>query len=231
MSQPPSNLLVQNLSRPLRSALLAIAKPCQLGLSQVLCEAGIPTQYVYFPTSSYVSLVTENPGSPGVEVGLVGREGMVGAHVVLGVLKQPLHAVVQGEGEALRLPVRAFRKLLNDSPPLQAVLHKYLYVLMAQLANSAGCQRFHEVGPRLARWLLMSQDRAQSDRFHVTQEFLASMLGVRRVGITGAATGLHERGLIEYRRGAMHILDRRGLEEAACHCYAADTEAYASVLG
>ncbi|MDB5827933.1 MAG: cyclic nucleotide-binding domain (cNMP-BD) protein [Variovorax sp.] len=210
---------------------MALAVPRNLSRSQILCEAGLPTQYVYFPTGSYVSLITQSPGSPGVEVGMVGREGLVGAHVVLGVLKQPLHAVVQGEGEALRIPVRAFRKLLTDHPALQAMLQKYLYVLMAQLATSAGCQRFHEIGPRLARWLLMSQDRAQSDRFQLTQEFLASMLGVRRVGITVAATGLHERGLIEYHRGAMHVVDRRGLQKAACQCYAADTDSYASMLG
>lgn len=226
-----SNLLVERLSRPLRTALLAITEPCELRRSEILCEAGVPTRYVYFPTHCYVSLITENEGSSGVEVGMVGREGMVGAHVVLGVMKQPLHAVVQGEGEALRIPVRAFKKLLDASPVLQAVLQKYLYVLMAQLATSAGCQRFHEVGPRLARWLLMSQDRAQSDRFQLTHEFIASMLGVRRVGITVAATGLHDRGLIEYHRGAMHVVDRPGLKLAACQCYEADTESYASVLG
>ena len=226
-----SNLLVDRLSRPLRSALLALSTPCELRLSEILCEAGVPTQYVYFPTHCYVSLISENPGSPGVEVGMVGREGMVGVHVVLGVMKQPLHAVVQGAGEALRIPVRAFRKLLGDSPALQVMLQKYLYILMAQSATSAGCQRFHEVEPRLARWLLMSQDRAQSDRFQLTHEFLSSMLGVRRVGITVAAGNLQNLGLIEYHRGAMHVIDRPGLREAACQCYDADSASYATVLG
>ena len=137
---------------------------------------------------------------------------------------------MQGPGAAWRVGSVAFRRELEASKALQRVLNRYLYVLMAQLATSAGCLRYHLIGPRLARWLLMSQDRAHSESFRVTHEFLAYMMGVRRVGVTTAAKSLQQAGLIEYHRGAMHVLDRPGLEAAACECYAADIKVYANQL-
>ena len=160
-----------------------------------------------------------------------GREGMLGAEMVLGVAISPLHALVQGPGKAWRIPVRAFRGELGRSSALRKHLNRYLYVLMAQQAASAACLRFHQTGPRLARWLLMSQDRAQAASFHVTQEFLAYMLGMRRVGITTAASALQRNGLIEYVRGELTVLDRKGLEAVACSCYAADQQSYTELLG
>ena len=156
---------------------------------------------------------------------------MLGVQLVLGVGTIPLHTLVQGPGMARRIAAAPFRRELGASKPLQRVLNRYLYVLMAQLATSAACTRFHCVGPRLARWLLMSEDRAQADRFHLTHEFLAYMLGVRRVGITGAASDLQRRGLIRYHRGEITVLDRAGLEAAACSCYASDRLAYERRLG
>lgn len=189
------------------------------------------TRHVYFPTEGFISLVVVVNGSPGVEVGMVGREGMVGAQLVLGVARSPVHAVVQGEGTAWRVPARAFRGELARSASLRRHLNSYLYVLMAQQSASAACLRFHQTGQRLARWLLMSQDRAHADSFHVTQEFLAYMLGMRRVGITAAAGMLQKEGLIEYNRGEMKVLDRSGLEAVACNCYAADQKTYTELLG
>jgi CRP-like cAMP-binding protein len=142
----------------------------------------------------------------------------------------PLRAVVQGSGAAWRIGSAAFRRELALSPALQRELLRYVFVLMAQLAESAACLRFHLIGQRLARWLLMSQDRAHAEHFHVTHEFLAYMLGVRRVGITTAAAGLQRFGLIRYRRGEVTVLDRPGLEAAACGCYAADQRAYDAQL-
>lgn len=210
-----------------RKRLLAACEPVELVLSEVLCERGKPSLNVYFPVDGFISLVAQIDNHPGLEVGMVGREGMFGAHLALGVATEPLRALVQGPGAAWRISAAAFRRELAASAALQHSLNRYLYVLMAQLASSAGCLRFHVIGPRLARWLLMTQDRAHADHFHVTQEFLSYMLGVRRVGITAAAGALQREGLVAYRRGEMKVLDRVGLEAAACSCYATDKRAYA----
>jgi CRP-like cAMP-binding protein len=137
---------------------------------------------------------------------------------------------VQGPGSAWRLTISAFRKELGRSAALKRTLDCYVYVLMSQLASSAGCLRFHEINPRLARWLLMMQDRAHSDSFGVTHEFLAYMLGVRRVGITAAAGALQSRRLIEYSRGRVTVLNRKGLEAATCGCYVAERQVYDRVM-
>ncbi len=228
---PAVNHLIESLPRKDRAQLLTACQPVELTLAQVLYERSKTAAYVYFPTDGFISLIAMVDGSPGVEVGMVGREGMLGAQLALGVTTTPLHAIVQGAGTALRMSGRAFAIELRGSPALQRVLNRYVYVLMAQLAESAACLRFHQIGPRLARWLLMSQDRAQSDTFHVTQEFLAYMLGVRRVGITAAAGDLQRTGLIGYTRGELTVLHRGGLEAAACSCYKSDQKVYLDVLG
>lgn len=175
-------------------------------------------------------MVTQTAGDPALEVGLIGSEGMLGASVSLGVEVAPFHALVQGAGAALRLGNRDFLRQLAKSPRLQREINRYLFVLMTQLATAAACVRFHMILPRLARWLLVTQDRARSERFHVTHEFLAHMLGVRRVGITVAAGSLQDRGVISYSRGDMVVLDRGALEAEACACYAADRATYATTF-
>lgn len=224
------NHLIELLPRRDRSRLLALCEPVQLELAQVLCSVGEQTRHVYFPTAGFISLVTSIDGRPVLEVGMVGSEGMLGAQVLLGVARAPLHALVQGPGASWRIAVAPFREELARSAPLQRCMGRYVYVLMAQLASSAACVRLHMIAPRLARWLLMTQDRAHADSFHVTHEFLAYMLGVRRVGITTAAGVLQQSGVIEYRRGAVTVLDRAGLEAAACSCYATDCMAYADLM-
>ena len=225
------NHLIELLPVADRSRLLALCEPVELALSEVLCEPGEPTRHVYFPTQGYISLVALTDGSSGVEVGMVGREGMLGAQLVLGVSTVPLHALVQGPGMALRIATAPFKRELARSAALRRGLNRYLYVLMAQQASSAACLRFHLIGQRLARWLLMSQDRAHSDSFYLTHEFLAYMLGMRRVGITAAASALQRDGLIEYHRGEITVLDRSGLEAAACSCYASSEQTYNDLLG
>ncbi|MBC7620376.1 MAG: Crp/Fnr family transcriptional regulator [Candidatus Saccharibacteria bacterium] len=218
------------LPRKDRIRFLAACEVVELPLAEVLSEPGKPTPFVYFPTSGFISLIAIVKDSPGVEVGMVGREGMLGAQLALGIVTAPLHALVQGSGAAWRIATVPFKHELARSAALQRSLNRYLYVRMAQQATSAACLRFHLIGQRLARWLLMSQDRAHSDSFHITHEFLAYMLGMRRVGITAAAGALQRDGLIEYHRGEMKVLDRRGLEAAACSCYATNRQTYADLL-
>jgi CRP-like cAMP-binding protein len=224
------NHLIELLPRKARSRLLAICEPVELVMAQVLSEVGMPTRHVYFPTEGFISLVTPINGKPILEVGMVGREGMLGTQLALGVGAAPLHALVQGPGAAWRIGAVPFRRELARSSALQRGLHRYVYVMMMQLASAASCLRFHQIGPRLARWLLMTQDRAHSDSFHITHEFLAYMLGVRRVGVTTAASELQRGRLIKYHRGEIRVLNRRGLEAVACSCYAADREAYVKML-
>lgn len=224
------NHLIALLPRADRLRLLAACEAVPLRSADVLYEPGETTRYAYFPTDGFVSLVTRSDVKPGLEVGMVGREGMLGAHLALGVVTAPLHALVQGPGEAWRIEAVAFGRELTSCTTLQDIINRYLYVLMAQLAASSACMRFHLVGPRLARWLLMSQDRARSDSFRMTHEFLAYMLGVRRVGITTAASAFARSGLIAYHHGDITVLDRNGLEAAACSCYAADCRNYASQM-
>jgi CRP-like cAMP-binding protein len=224
------NHLIQGLPHTERARFLTICKPVELASAEVLCESGTPTRYVYFPINGVISLVTPIEGRSMLEVGMVGSEGMVGTQLVLGVGESPLHALVQGTGSAWRIAAAPFRTELARSTALRVSLNRYVCVTMNQLASSVVCQRFHRIGPRLARWLLMTQDRAHADSFHVTHEFLAYMLGVRRVGVTSAAVALQRLGLIRYRRGELVVLDRHGLEAAACCCYAAERKIYLDIL-
>jgi CRP-like cAMP-binding protein len=224
------NELIAHLPRKSRVRLIELCRPVELAMAQVLCKGGQPIRYVYFPIGAFISAITLLDGIPVLEVGMVGHEGIFGAQVVLGATTEPLHGLVQGAGSAWRIGRSSFQQALMQDSALRESVSRYLLVTTTQLARSAACLRFHQIGPRLARWLLMTQDRASSTKFRVTHEFLAFMLGVRRVGITTAAIELQRQGLIQYRRGDITILKRSALEKAACGCYAADRKTYATLM-
>jgi CRP-like cAMP-binding protein len=214
-----ANSLLAALPRTSYLRLLPSLVPVELAFGEVLYEPGMPIRDVYFPGRSLVSLLTLVEGHLALEVGLVGRDGMVGVPLALGIDASPVRALVQGAGPAFRMNAARFRRELSRSLPLQGELYRYVHTLMAQISQTAGCNRFHVVQARLARWLLMTRDRVRSGEFRMTHEFLSHMLGVRRVGVTEAASVLQRRKLIEYSRGSITILDHRGLEKAACACY------------
>lgn len=228
---PAANRLLATLPVQTRRQFLASCELVQLGFADVLCEPGEAIRYVYFPLDSFISLITTLDDGARLEVGIIGDEGMLGTALILGVNISPQHALVQGAGSALRMSATLFRNHYKRNAKLRQILNCYLYVLMSQLAQTAACTRFHLVEARLARWLLMTRDRAHSDRFQLTHEFLAYMLGVRRVGITEAASSLHARGLINYSRGGIIILNNAGLEKASCQCYRRANTMYEDTLG
>jgi CRP-like cAMP-binding protein len=224
------NLLLATLPDAERRRLLAACESVELRFGSVLCKQRTRIRHVYFPTGSVISLLAQLDGRPGLEVGLVGAEGAVGIALALGVSTAPVSLIVQGSGSALRIEAARFGAELDRSPTLRDAMSRYLYVFMSQLAAMAPCARFHMVEARLARWLLMTRDRAASDDFYLTQEFIAYMLGVRRVGVTRAARVLRARRLVSYSRGYINILDGPGLEAASCSCYATGRDTYARFM-
>lgn len=227
---PVVNFFLEGLPQKLRDRIVQICESVDLTFGTILCEPDHPFKYAYFPVTSFISLVALVKGHKPLEMGMIGNEGMLGATLSLGVANAPMRAVVQGSGTALRISAAALRNELDISPALASRLNKYVYVLFAQLSQTATCVRFHEVEPRLARWLLMTYDRAHTNHLHLTQNFLGDMLGVRRSSVTVAAGALQKRKLIHYTRGEIMILDLKGLETAACECYQAVKRDYEKVF-
>ncbi|HSP57795.1 MAG TPA: Crp/Fnr family transcriptional regulator [Halomonas sp.] len=227
---PLTNQLLGQLPADERDAFMAACETVELAFGEVLVEPAERVTHVYFPLDGFISLIAILDDENRLEVAMAGREGMMGISLVLGIDESPLRALVQGAGSALRMEAARFQQLLQNSPVLHQRLKHYLYVVMNQFARSAACNHFHQVEARLARWLLMTQDRAGTDRLQLTHEFLAIMLGVRRAGVTLAAIALQTRGLIRYQRGEITVLDRAGLIEASCGCYTADRALYAKML-
>ncbi|MGM0702886.1 MAG: Crp/Fnr family transcriptional regulator [Pseudomonadota bacterium] len=227
---PAANRLLHALPAIEHDAFMAACEPVNLVFGEILVEPGTRIEQVYFPLDGFISLIVSLNDGNRLEAAMAGREGMMGVSLLLGVEESPLRALVQGAGMALRMDAARFRSLLPSCPVLQQRLQRYLYVVIDQLARTAACTHFHQVEARLARWLLMTQDRADSDKLRLTHEFLAVMLGVRRAGITLAATALQNRELISYRRGSITVLDRAGLIEASCSCYDTDRTIYRRII-
>lgn len=219
-NQPSTaNHVLAALPRPAYRRMLTGLEAIQLNYGQVLYEPEGRIHHVYFPVDSLVSLLTAVDKTRTLEVGMVGNEGMVGMPMVLGIGVSAVRALVQGSGTAMRMTAARFLAEFRKSIPLQRALFRYTHLLMAQVSQTAACNRFHKSDARLARWLLMTSDRLHTGEFRLTHEFLAHMLGVRRVGVTHAAGVLERMKLIHYSRGNIIILDRKRLEAAACACY------------
>jgi CRP-like cAMP-binding protein len=217
----PTNRLLAALPPRDYARLLPDLEVVPLPLRAVLQEADELIPHVYFPSAGVVSLlITPNGRGVGVEVGMVGREGVAGLPIFLGADSTPARWVVQAPGEALRMAADAFQAHANRRP-LRDLLLLYTNAFLAQVSQSVACNALHPVEERLCRWLLMVHARVESDQFPLTHAFLAAMLGVRRASVTEAARGLQEAGFIRYGRGRLEILDRGGLESAACNCHRA----------
>lgn len=218
----PENHIIRLLPPKDRRQLLDHCEPFDLVLSQELSVRGKPLAFAHFPNEGFLSLVIHVDSHPPLEVGMVGVESMLGSELVLGTAATPWRALVQGAGSSWRIEASVLRAQSAAMPALEKLLRACVLIRLHQQALASACQRYHAIAPRLARWLLMSQDRSRTECFHVTQEFLALMLGVRRVGVTEAASRFQSSGLIEYHRGELTVLNRAALEDEACSCYAAD---------
>lgn len=213
------NRLLAVLPADERERLLPRFERVPLLFGDVIYEADEPIRYVYFPTSGVVSILCTTDDGASIEAATVGMEGMVGIPVFLGVAVSPNRAIVQIAGEALKMKSEVFKKISGQSSRLHDLLHLYTFALMNQMSLSVACNRFHNVERRLARWLLMMQDRAQVDEFSFTQELISRMIGTRRPHVSTAVGNLHNAGLIHNGRGKIDILDRDGLAKIACDCY------------
>jgi CRP-like cAMP-binding protein len=200
--------------------LLPDLEQIPLTYGEKLYERGDPIEYVYFPNSGIISLLAAAEKDAALEVGIVGREGVVGVAVFLGVETSNNNAIVQGQGFAMRMKAAAFLTECQLSGMLPRLLKRFTQSLLAQISQSAVCYRFHPAEDRLARWLLMTSDRMETKEFHLTQDFLSNMVGVRREAVNKSAVILQQQQLISYSRGNISITNRQGLETKACQCYA-----------
>src|ERR1700691_5687094 len=205
------NHLLGALPRKDYQKLRSVLEPVELGFGEILYESQAQIRHVYFPVDCFVSMLTTVDAGRAAEVGLIGSEGMIGVPMALGVAVSPFRAVVQGAGMAMRVRTVDFRRNFSSSAALKREVFLFTHLLMIQVAQTAACNRFHVLTQRIARWILMTRDRINSSEFRITQEFLALMLGVRRVGVSIAICSLRDRNIIRYRRGTITILDHAAL--------------------
>jgi CRP-like cAMP-binding protein len=216
---PGQNRLLSGLSRDIQLRLLPRMEKVSLSIRQLLYEADTPITHVWFPLSGVVSLAVALRDGVTVEVGTIGNEGILGTPVFLGADRSPTKAFCQVAGQAMKMRVDAFSRSLQEFPELQETVRRYVQAMINQISQSTACNHAHSVQQRMCRWLLTTHDRVGADEFHLTQEFLAQMLGVRRPSVTVAAGLLQKAGLISYQRGRIRIVDRAGVEAGSCECY------------
>jgi CRP-like cAMP-binding protein len=226
-----SNRLLALLREEDRKRLYLHLEPIVLEYRRLLYDASEPIEFVYFFESGVGSLVLTMANGQAAEVGTIGNEGFVGLPVLLGDDRGPTSVYVQVPGVGLRMKADAFREELERSGPMRATMLRYAHAFFNQVALSAACAALHSLEQRCCRWLLMTHDRMRSDEFLLTQEFLAMMLGVRRAGVSVAASGLQRDGLIRYKRGNVTMIDRPGLEQRSCECYGVSKREFDRLLG
>lgn len=229
-NQPVTNRLLAALPKKDYRRLLPELESVPLIFGDILFEPGDRLRHVYFPDNSIISLLSAVEDREVLEVGIVGNEGMAGLPVFLGVARSRTRGLVQGAGSAMRMTAATLQRETAVGGALQKLLSLYAHALMTQISQSAACNRFHTINVRLARWLLMTHDRVEGDEFRLTQEFLSHMLGGTREQVTLAASTLKKQSLINYSRGRIMILDRGGLEVAACKCYRLVKDEYDNFL-
>lgn len=219
INQKPTNRLLAALPKTEYKTLSAKMESVPLGFGEPIYETGEEIKRIYFPGSGIISLLSTVDIDSTLEVGIVGSEGLAGVSVFLGVGTSPNRALVQGSGFAHTISPRGFLAACKSSDKLSQAVRRYIHSLLTQISQSAVCNRYHVIEDRLSRWLLMTQDRMRTDEFQVTQDFLSKMVGVRREAVNIATRNLQRRGLINYKRGHLTVIDRPGLEAAACPCY------------
>ena len=225
------NRLLAALPSDAFAQLVGSLQPVSLELKQILYRPNQPIEHVYFLKDGMISVLATLEGGDLVEVGVIGREGLVGLAVVLGAASSTTETLVQMPGTALRVPAAALRDVLDRSASLRALLLRYVQSFHNQVTQTAACNVHHTLDERLARWLLMTHDRAGSDTFPMTHEFISMMLGVRRAGVTVTAGILQKAGVIRYAQGSMTVVDRPGLEAASCGCYGLIRQQFEHLLG
>jgi CRP-like cAMP-binding protein len=231
MNPPGRNWLLAALPEDDFSRVSSDTEKVSLVVREVIYEPGQRIEHVYFPTSGVVSLLITTQDGSAVEIATVGNEGVVGMPVFLGAETSPIRAISQIPGTALRMPVAAFKRIVEAAGPARDAIRRYSQALLNQISQSVACNHLHSVEERMCRWLLMCHDRVGADDFPLSHEFLAQMLGVRRPSVTIAAGILQKAGLVSYRRGHITILDRDALEDGACECYRVVRDAYDRLLG
>jgi CRP-like cAMP-binding protein len=227
---PTANRILNALSRDEYERLAPHLEYVKMSLGEVLYHPDQPITHVYFPNSGTVSIVSSFADGETVEVGMVGNEGMFGVCVFLGSIRTPLLAQVQLAGDGLRMRAEMLKREFSMGGQLHDLLLRYTQAFITQIAQTAACNRAHGVDSRLAKWLLMCQDRAHSQELGLTHEFIATMLGTRRAGVSVSAGKLQKEGLISYKRGHVTIVDRKGLEAVSCECYPIVKKEFARLL-
>ena len=230
LTDPKRNGLLAALPEAEWQRWLPQLERVEMPLGQVLYESGSTLTHVYFPTTAIVSLLYVTDSGASAEIAVVGNEGIVGISLFMGGESTPSRGVVQSAGEGFRLASRTIKDEFNRSGPVMHVLLRYTQALITQMAQTAVCNRHHTLDQQLCRWLLLSLDRLHGDELVMTQELIANMLGVRREGVTEGALKLQKAGLIQYARGRIKVLDRKGLEERSCECYAVVKKEYDRLL-